>query len=136
MEPYPVPGRPQALTSSYGLKRLIYWEPDRALPQFSMSNRNGTRGKQTWAASAKRVQLCQPRRPVAHVSVARTSYPFNAITNPMDELHGLTWVDMGRQDLCFRQNSPRFAVRFQRALGDPTSADSRNKADMSFAAAS
>ena len=36
MEPYPVLGRPQALTSSYSRKRLIYWEPDRALPQFSI----------------------------------------------------------------------------------------------------
>ena len=36
MEPYLVLGRPQALTSSYGRKRLIYWEPDCALPQFSI----------------------------------------------------------------------------------------------------
>ena len=36
MEPYPLPGRPQALTSSCGQKRLIYWDPDRALPQFSI----------------------------------------------------------------------------------------------------
>ena len=31
-----ITGRPQALTSSYGRKRLIYWESDRALPQFSI----------------------------------------------------------------------------------------------------
>ena len=35
IEPYLTTGRPQAMTSSDGRKRLIYLNPDRALPQFS-----------------------------------------------------------------------------------------------------